>query len=159
MTFIRGHRSRFDRWQELGNPGWGYDDVLPLFKRSETQRERRVGVSRRRRSAGGVGLHGPSRRRIARSWPRPWQNGFKADARFDFNQPATNNVAGYYQKNILDGKRHSAADAFLVPALSRPNLDGPLAGAGARADRRRPRGGRRIPARRPAPRSRARRAR
>ena len=35
MTHIRGHRLCFDRWLELGNPGWGYDDVLPLFKRSE----------------------------------------------------------------------------------------------------------------------------
>ena len=52
-----------------------------------------------------------------------WQNGFKADARFDFNEPAPNNIAGYYQKNILDGKRHSVADAFLAPVLSRPNLE------------------------------------
>ena len=35
MTHIRGHRLCFDRWRELGNPGWGYDEVLPLFKRSE----------------------------------------------------------------------------------------------------------------------------
>ena len=37
--------------------------------------------------------------------------------------PTPVNVAGYYQKNILDGKRHSVADAFLTPALSRPNLE------------------------------------
>ena len=35
MTYIRGHRLCFDRWRELGNAGWGYDDVLPLFKRVE----------------------------------------------------------------------------------------------------------------------------
>src|SRR5688500_14358765 len=35
MVFIRGHRLCFDRWKELGNNGWGYDDLLPLFKRSE----------------------------------------------------------------------------------------------------------------------------
>ena len=37
------------------------------------------------------------------------QHGFKVDARYDFNEPAPVNVAGYYQKNILDGKRHSVA--------------------------------------------------
>jgi choline dehydrogenase len=52
-----------------------------------------------------------------------FQNGYKADARFDFNQPAPSNVAGYYQKNILNDKRHSAAAAFLAPALPRPNLE------------------------------------
>ena len=51
------------------------------------------------------------------------QQQFKVDARYDFNQPTPVNVAGYYQKNILDGKRHSVADAFLTPALSRPNLE------------------------------------
>lgn len=35
MTHVRGHRLCFDRWRALGNDGWGYDDVLPLFKRSE----------------------------------------------------------------------------------------------------------------------------
>lgn len=35
MTYIRGHRLCFDRWKELGNAGWGYDEVLPLFKRVE----------------------------------------------------------------------------------------------------------------------------
>ena len=51
------------------------------------------------------------------------QQQFKVDARYDFNQPTPVNVAGYYQKNILDGKRHSVADAFLTPVLSRPNLE------------------------------------
>ena len=35
MTFIRGDRRCFDRWRDLGNTGWGYDDVLPLFMRLE----------------------------------------------------------------------------------------------------------------------------
>src|SRR5215510_11221428 len=35
MIYIRGHRSNYDDWQRLGNAGWGYDDVLPIFKRSE----------------------------------------------------------------------------------------------------------------------------
>jgi choline dehydrogenase len=122
MTFIRGHRLCFDRWKELGNPGWGYDDVLPLFKRSERNES---GESEYRGGDGPLAVsscydpHASHKAFLAAAW----QNGFKADARFDFNEPAPNNVAGYYQKTILDGKRHSVADAFLTPALSRPNLE------------------------------------
>ena len=35
MTFIRGHQFCFDKWERLGNPGWGYDALLPIFKKSE----------------------------------------------------------------------------------------------------------------------------
>ena len=122
MTFIRGHRLCFDRWRELGNPGWGYDDVLPLFKRVERNES---GESEHRGGDGPLAVsyctdpHEGHRAYLAAAW----QNGFRADARYDFNEPAPNNVAGYYQKNILDGKRHSAAAAFLQPALSRSNLE------------------------------------
>ncbi|WP_424822795.1 GMC family oxidoreductase N-terminal domain-containing protein, partial [Pseudomonas viridiflava] len=33
MVFIRGHQKDFDGWRALGNPGWGYEDVLPYFKK------------------------------------------------------------------------------------------------------------------------------
>jgi len=122
MTFIRGDRRCYDRWRELGNLGWGYDDVLPLFKRLE-----------RNDSGGGefLGADGP----LAVSHcfdphdahkaflAATLQNGYKADARFDFNGPTPQGVAGYYQKNILDGARQSAAAAFLVPAMARPHVD------------------------------------
>jgi choline dehydrogenase len=122
MTFIRGHRLCFDRWKELGNPGWGYDDLLPLFKRSERNES---GETPYRGGDGELAVsycldpHASHKAFLAAAW----QTGFKADARFDFNEPTPNNVAGYYQKNILDGRRHSAADAFLAPVLSRSNLE------------------------------------
>jgi choline dehydrogenase len=122
MTFIRGHRLCFERWKELGNAGWGYDDVLPLFKRSERNES---GETEFRGGDGPLAVsyctdpHASHKAFLAAAW----QTGFKADARFDFNEPAPNNIAGYYQKNILDGKRHSVADAFLTPALARPNLE------------------------------------
>jgi choline dehydrogenase len=122
MTFIRGHRLCYDRWQELGNTGWGYDDLLPHFKRIERNES---GETEHRGGDGPLAVsfcydpHASHKAFLAAAW----QNGFKADARFDFNEPAPNNIAGYYQKTILDGKRHSVADAFLTPALTRPNLE------------------------------------
>ena len=121
MAFIRGHRFCFDGWEAAGNKGWGYDSVLPFFKRMERNES---GESEFRGGSGPLAVsfctdpHASHKAFLAAAW----QNGFKADARYDFNGPDPNHIAGYYQKNILDGKRHSAADAFLVPALSRPNL-------------------------------------
>jgi choline dehydrogenase len=122
MTFIRGHRFCYDRWKDLGNAGWGYDDVLPLFKRLERNES---GETEYRGGDGPLTVancydpHASHKAFLAAAW----QNGFKADARFDFNEPSPNNVAGYYQKTILDGKRHSVADAFLTPVLNRTNLE------------------------------------
>ncbi|MDH4065276.1 MAG: FAD-dependent oxidoreductase [Acidobacteriota bacterium] len=122
MTHIRGHRLCFDRWREAGNPGWGYDDVLPLFKRSERNQS---GPSEFRGGDGPLAVsycwdpHDGHRAFLTAAL----HAGYRSDARFDFNGPNPVAVAGYYQKNILDDRRHSAATAFLAPALARPNLD------------------------------------
>jgi choline dehydrogenase len=121
MTFVRGDRRCFDRWRDLGNPGWGYDDLLPLFKRLE---KNETGASEYRGADGPLAVSGcydphPGHRAFLTA---AIANGYQSDARFDFNRPVPQGVAGYVQKNILDGQRHSAAAAFLVPALSRPNL-------------------------------------
>ena len=55
MTFIRGDRRCFDRWRDLGNPGWGYDDVLPLFKRLE---KNETGASEYRGADGPLAVSG-----------------------------------------------------------------------------------------------------
>jgi len=122
MTFIRGHQFCFDKWERDGNPGWGYDALLPIFKKSERHE---MGETPWRGADGELAVslctdpHAGHRAFLQAAA----QHGYKADARFDFNMPAPVNTAGYYQKNILDGKRHSAADAFLKPVLARPNLE------------------------------------
>ena len=122
MTFIRGHQFCFDRWERAGNSGWGYAALLPYFKKSERNE---MGETPYRGGDGPLAVslctdpHAAHRAFLA----AVAQQQFKVDARYDFNQPTPVNVAGYYQKNILDGKRHSVADAFLTPVLSRPNLE------------------------------------
>lgn len=122
MTFIRGHQFCFDRWERAGNAGWGYAALLPYFKKSERNE---LGETQYRGADGPLAVsmctdpHAGHRAFLAAAA----QQMFKVDARYDFNQPTPVSVAGFYQKNILDGKRHSVADAFLTPALARPNLE------------------------------------
>jgi choline dehydrogenase len=121
MAFIRGHRLDFDRWQRAGNAGWGYDSVRPVFRRIEDNSR---GASEHR-GAGGplrvsdcVDPHAGHAAFVAAAA----ELGYKGDVAWDFNVPEFEDAAGYYQKNIKDGRRHSAAEAFLVPVLARPNL-------------------------------------
>lgn len=121
MTFIRGHRLDFDGWRDEGNPGWGYDDLLPVFKRSE------------RNSRGASAFHGASgplavsdttdSHGVHRAFlEAAGELGYEARPDWDFNGARQDGGAGFYQKNIKDGRRHSAAAAFLAPVLTRPNL-------------------------------------
>lgn len=122
MTFVRGHQFCFDRWERAGNAGWGYQALLPYFKKSERNE---MGATDYRGADGPLAVslctdpHMAHRAFLAAAA----QQQFKVDARFDFNSPTPVNVAGFYQKNILDGKRQSVADAFLTPALARANLE------------------------------------
>ena len=120
MIYIRGHASNYDEWRDLGNPGWGYDDVLPYFKRSENW--------------GGPdspfhGRGGPLDVRDAGE-RAPAAEAFIESAREvcgvarndDFNG-AEQEGAGHYQYTVRDRRRWSAADAFLHPARTRANLE------------------------------------
>jgi choline dehydrogenase len=122
MVHIRGDWRCFDAWSALGNHGWSYRELLPLFQRSERNDE---GASAYR------GVEGPlavSRGADPHAGHHAFlqaavEHGFRADTRHDFNQPDPSGVAGFFQKNILNGRRHSTAAAFLSPALTRPNLE------------------------------------
>jgi len=121
MVHVRGHRIPYDRWAALGNPGWGYDDLRPYFDSVErldpdTDGDpidaRGLAVSRCLDTHAG---HEAFLEAAAAC-------GFAADRDHDFNGPAPDGVAGFLRKNIWRGRRHSAAAAFLAPALARPNV-------------------------------------
>jgi choline dehydrogenase-like flavoprotein len=118
MIYARGPRDDYDGWAAAGNPGWGFDDLLPYFKKSE-HNER-----------GGDALHGsggPLNVMDLRSPNRfgpvfveaAVQAGFTRNP--DFNGPTQEGV-GMYQVTHKNGERFSAAKAYLTPNLSRPNL-------------------------------------
>ena len=118
MIYIRGHRRDYDAWRDAGNPGWGFDDVLPYFLQSE-KNER--GDSRFHSSAG---LLPVSDLRC----PNPLSRAFVeaceelgVPRNDDFNG-AEQEGAGLYQVNQSGGERWSSARAFLGARLQSRNL-------------------------------------
>jgi choline dehydrogenase len=118
MIYIRGHRADYDQWRDLGNPGWGYSDVLPYFKKAENNQN---GASEYHGDGGPLRVSNPrSLNPLSEVFVEAAeQAGFKRNP--DFNG-ATQEGFGTYQLTQWQGKRHSAAAAFLRPAMSRPNL-------------------------------------
>ncbi len=116
--FVRGHQVSFDGWRDRGNPGWGYADVLPAFKRLEHYE---AGASDTRGGDGPLSVahcwdpHLAHRAFLMACVP----SGFFQDSRHDFNGPRSQAVAGYYQKAIRDDRPHSFAAAFLAPVRDR----------------------------------------
>jgi choline dehydrogenase len=108
MVHLRGSRASFDRWRELGNPGWGYEELRPYF-----QRDGELAISRR------DDPHDGHRAFLSAAADL----GFTANPTHDFNGPEPQGVAGFFPKNMLDGRRHSAAAAFLEPAARRANVE------------------------------------
>jgi len=118
MIYIRGQRQDYDHWAALGNPGWGFDDVLPYFKRAEANV---------RGESAYHGASGPVRVSDIRP-ENELINAFIAGAgelgvprNDDFNGEDQAG-AGYYQLTTRRGWRCSAARAYLQPAKNRPNL-------------------------------------
>ncbi|WP_336031295.1 GMC family oxidoreductase [Geodermatophilus sp. FMUSA9-8] len=119
MIYIRGAAADYDEWAQLtGDPSWSHDAVLPLFRRME---DNALGADRFH------GAGGPLRVEDLRS-PHPWTRAVVESAvaaghprNDDFNGAAQEGV-GQYQVTQKRGRRWSAADAYLRPALGRPNL-------------------------------------
>ncbi len=118
MVYIRGQSEDYDHWAALGNPGWGWDDVLPYFIKSECN------------DRFGAPLHGqdgPLKVSQLRS-DNPLQQAWVAAGReaghpinADFNGDSQEGI-GIYQVTQDRGERCNAARAYLRPHLGRPNL-------------------------------------
>ena len=118
MLYVRGHRSDYDGWAAQGNPGWGYDDVLPLFKRSEHNEDLANDYHGRGGPLNVKNLTHDSELNRAYLEAAALQ-GLPLNA--DYNG-AVQAGACRWQVTHKDGERCSAAKAFITPNLSRKNL-------------------------------------
>jgi choline dehydrogenase len=121
MSYARGHRLNFDRWAELADASWSFREVLPLFRRIEDNSR---GASEFLGAGGPLAVSDTTDPHAGHHafLGAARELGFAADPQWDFNGARQEDGAGFYQKNIRDGRRHSTADAYLAPVLERPNL-------------------------------------
>jgi choline dehydrogenase len=120
MLYVRGNRADYDGWvSDYGADGWGYEEVLPFFKRHEANAEIH---DEYHGSAGELSV--TQRRWLSPHWERFIDAALAAgiDHNPDYNG-ATQDGASLFQTTTKGGRRWSAADAFLRPALKGENLD------------------------------------
>ncbi len=118
MIYMRGQASDYDHWAQLGNTGWGWDDVLPIFKRSEDYQH------------GADDFHGTGgelrveERRVNWEILDAWREAAEETGIpkiEEFNR-GDNFGNAYFQVNQKSGRRWSGVRAFLDPVRHRPNL-------------------------------------
>ncbi|TDD90610.1 choline dehydrogenase [Saccharopolyspora karakumensis] len=120
MIYIRGNRADYDGWRrDFGATGWGYEDVLPYFIKAETNTR---GASEFHGADGPLHVED---RRFTHELTDAWiaaavDSGLSAND--DVNGPSQYGV-GRYQVTCKRGRRWSTADAYLRPAMARPNLE------------------------------------
>jgi choline dehydrogenase len=118
LVYIRGNPEDFEHWQALGARGWGYGDVLPYFKRAERREE---GGDRYRGAAGQLRTrYGTVSNPLHAAW---------LQAAAEAGYPRSSDVNGFQQEGfgrmdmtVGDGRRWSAANAYLKPVMHRSNL-------------------------------------
>lgn len=119
MVYTRGNRADYDTWQaSYGCTGWGYANLLPYFRRAEDQAR---GGSVYHGVGGPIRVEDP---RYVHDLCQAWiaaaiESGLPANDDF---AGAVQDGVGYLQSTQRDGRRCSAADGYLRPALARPNL-------------------------------------
>jgi choline dehydrogenase len=118
MIYIRGHARDYDHWRQLGLEGWSFADVLPYFKRSETNQQ---GGDDFRGDSGPLFVGNPPLKSpmFQAMVDAGKQAGYKLTA--DFNGEQQEGF-GFYQQTIKDGRRWNTSAAYLNPVLDRANL-------------------------------------
>jgi len=118
MAYVRGHAGDYDRWASYGLPGWSYQDVLPYFRRQEHWE---AGASEFRGGVGPVAT-------CTSQYPDPLVDAWMRAAH-EAGLPATPDYNGHMQEGVGrlqltlgNGRRSSAASAYLRPVLNRSNL-------------------------------------
>lgn len=119
LLYVRGQRQDYDTWAQLGNRGWSYDDVLPLFKRTESHED---GESEFHGGSGGLAVSKiRAKSRISEAFINAAVE-MGVPRSDDFNG-AEQEGAGYFQQTARKGFRCSSAKAFLKPVRGRANLE------------------------------------
>ena len=118
MIYIRGHAQDYDLWRQMGLKGWGFDEVLPYFKKSE---DNEAGADDFHGINGPLGVSNVSN--SIELFDAFIDAGLQAGhTRTDDFNGSQQEGMGQYQTTIKNNKRCSAATAYLVPALQRSNL-------------------------------------
>ncbi len=120
LLYVRGQAEDFDHWRQLGNLGWSYDDVLPYFRRSEGRIGPGDDAVHGRDGPLAVSDLGETGNRLNEAYIAAAEAaGIPRNP--DLNGRVQEGV-GYFQVTARNGRRCSAAVAFLKPAMRRPNL-------------------------------------
>jgi choline dehydrogenase len=118
LVYLRGQPQDFDCWKELGNVGWGYEDVLPFFRKSEDNIR---GASTWHGTGGPIGVvDAPHHELVAAFVETAVKAGYPRNP--DFNGP-TQEGFGFLQMTTRGGRRSSSAVGLLNPARKRANLN------------------------------------
>ena len=119
MVYIRGHREDFDDWQKAGASGWGFDDVLPYFRKIESHP---LGDNLFHSTKGNIGITNMQKEAhpICQNFISACvENGMKINHDFNGNEICG---VGTYEANISNGRRASSASTYLYKAKKRKNL-------------------------------------
>lgn len=123
MVYVRGHAKDYEHWEEQGAKGWGYGDVLPYFKRMENWHDGGHGGDPTWRGTDGP-LHvtrGPRKNPLFQAFVDAGrQAGYEVTD--DYNGEKQEGF-GPMEQTVWKGRRWSAANAYLRPALKRPNVE------------------------------------
>ena len=118
MIYSRGHEQDYEEWNTLGGPGWGWEEMRAVYRRIE---EHELGSNENRGGEGPLPISsGKFRYPLAEKMIKAGEE-FGLEAREDLNHPSLEGI-GYYNHTIKNGRRMSAARAFLHPAMKRSNL-------------------------------------